>query len=300
MGEGCHPSRSVTLCDGASAVHVPVLALEVDVAVVAGDGASLVGRLRHARGLGEGVGAGGGGEVEVLPLEVVGPERNWLLLGVVGLGQPLLDLLVLDFLRSSPGAVLDDQLFVLLVETHSLPVLRLHDSPSDGVLEVGVGGDVLGDLHVLLAALAVEGVVTGGVEEALLGEQLLLPLHLVHLLVDLAHYLRLLDLRLLADLGDAGGRVDIHVLVLLVELGLLPLPIDSIRGVVEHLVRRQRLLEVEVSLGNMLLHNRAAHARELPQRPLLCPVANEGAVASPLEFVEGGLGVTGHFQIFKN
>ena len=213
------------------------------------------------------------------------PERNWLLLGVVSLGQPLLNLLILQFLGSSPCSVLNHQLFILFIEANGLAVLCLHNPSSNCVLKVGVGGYLLGHLHVLLATLSVKGVLAGSVEEPLLGKHLLLPLNLIHLVTDFHHYFSLKVLSLLANLGDAGGRVVLNDFILLVELLWLPLPINPIRSVIEDLVSRQRLIEVEVSLGNVLSHDRSPNAGEFPQRALLSPISDEGAVAPAEELV---------------
>ena len=53
-----HFLRSVTLCDGAPAVYVLLLTLEVDITIIAADGTSLVSSLGHSRRLSEGIGAG--------------------------------------------------------------------------------------------------------------------------------------------------------------------------------------------------------------------------------------------------
>ena len=88
---------------------------EVDVAVEANDGLGLVSRLSHARRSRERVGTDSCRAIEVLSGEVLGPDGRRLLHGVVTLGHLHLDFVIRLLLATSPGAMLDDQLLVLLV-----------------------------------------------------------------------------------------------------------------------------------------------------------------------------------------
>ena len=100
------------------------------------DSLGLIGSLGEARGPGERVGADRRAHVVVLSVQSVGPMRDGLLLGVVALWDSLPQFFIRALLESSPGSVLDDQLFVTLIHAHVGAVLSDHNSAADDVLGV--------------------------------------------------------------------------------------------------------------------------------------------------------------------
>ena len=127
----------VEICSGGLSEGVPLgFLLEIDVAVESTDSLGLIGSLGEARGPGERVGADRRAHVVVLSVQSVGPMRDGLLLGVVALWDSLPQFFIRALLESSPGSVLDDQLFVTLIHAHVGAVLSDHNSAADDVLGV--------------------------------------------------------------------------------------------------------------------------------------------------------------------
>ena len=108
--------------------------VEVDVASVADDGLGLVSSLRHTGRLRERVGTNRGTTIEVLSGEVLSPDGRGLLHSVVALRDLLQYLIIRLLLATSPGAVLNDQLLVLVSDRHVLLVLGPHDATANRVL----------------------------------------------------------------------------------------------------------------------------------------------------------------------
>lgn len=66
----------------------------------------------------------------------MGPVGHRYLLGVVSFGNPLRKIFVCGSLETPPGAMLDNELLVLDVDTDWHGVLRLHDLASNCVLVI--------------------------------------------------------------------------------------------------------------------------------------------------------------------
>lgn len=143
---------------------------------------SLIGWLGKATSPCKWVGAHGLAHLVVLSVLHVGPVGHWLLLMVVSLRNPSRQLFIIVLLKSSPGAVLHNELLITLVERDIDVILGLHLSTTDSVL-VLVFLDVIG----LLSGLKVAG----------LSLEFLLMLFLSHLLGDFAH-----DLERIKSVGD--------------------------------------------------------------------------------------------------
>jgi len=112
------------------------LGLEVNIAVVADDCLCLVWRQGHAAGLGEGIGASGCRHVVVLPLQIMGPVGHWHLRGIVTFGNSGGQIVIGGPLQAPPCAVLDNKLFILLIEADSLAVLCPHHAAPNSILVV--------------------------------------------------------------------------------------------------------------------------------------------------------------------
>lgn len=110
--------------------------LEVNVAIETNDSLGLVRSLRHTGRLGERIGTNRRGAVEVLSSKVLRPDGRGLLHSVVTLRHLHVDLIIRLLLATSPGAMLNDQLLVLLVDRHVLHVLSPHDATADSVLVI--------------------------------------------------------------------------------------------------------------------------------------------------------------------
>ena len=127
----------VEICSGGLSEGVPLgFLLEIDVAVESTDSLGLIGSLGEARGPGERVGADRCAHVVVLSIQSVGPMRDWLLLSIISLWDSLPEFFVRALLKSSPGSVLDDQLFITLIHTHVCAILSDHNSSADHILSV--------------------------------------------------------------------------------------------------------------------------------------------------------------------
>jgi len=110
--------------------------LEVNIAMIADDCLCLVWRQGHAAGLGEGIGASGCRHVVVLPLQIMGPVGHRDLRGIVTFGNSGSEIIIGGPLQAPPCAVLDNKLFILLVEAYGLAVLCLHHTAPNSILVV--------------------------------------------------------------------------------------------------------------------------------------------------------------------
>ena len=97
-----------------------------------------------------------------------------MLLGVVSLWHLGVELLIWLLFAASPGTLLNDELFITVVEANIDPVLGLHDFAPNGVLLVVLG--------------AVCGT-SGGLPPSLLGLKVLGMLSFLHFLFNLLHNL---------------------------------------------------------------------------------------------------------------
>ena len=224
-----------------------LLGIKVDVALVALDSLGLVERLGEATRLGEGVRARGSTHVSVLSLESLGVDGNRSGLRVVTLGNSLSKFIVSGFGSSPCHATLHSEVFVTTIVANQLAVLRLHDFAANGVGSHVSRAEVLGIscIEVTLLVLCLESCLLFG-----------------HLLSHLAFDLTLDNLLLAADAGNAScwvrpsavlGVVSVH------EFGA-GLSVDSVGRVVE-LLAVNRVLKVEVALGDMLFRNRPKNNR---------------------------------------
>lgn len=110
--------------------------LEIDVAVESTNSLGLISGLGEARCPGEWIWSDRGAHVVVLSIQSMGPMRNWLLLSIISLRNSLPKLLIWALLESSPGSVLDDELFVTLIHANVCTILSDHNSPSNNILGV--------------------------------------------------------------------------------------------------------------------------------------------------------------------
>ena len=94
----------------------------------------MVRGLCKARGSRKRIGAYSSRHVEVLSLERMCPESDWLLLSVVAFWDSHPDLLIGDLLHPSPGTMLYDELLVPFEDGDWLSIGGLHDSAADCIL----------------------------------------------------------------------------------------------------------------------------------------------------------------------
>lgn len=202
----------------------------------------LVQRLGEPTRAGERIHASGPTHVEVLPLQVLSPHSYRLGLGVVSLGQSLLQLVVSCSLQAAVNAVLHDELQVSVLHFHEPSVLGLHYFSAHGVLV-----QVLGNVSASSGRVKVP---------SLLGF-MLQPLFFSHLFFHHGLDLRFSDFGFPADLLQVvSGIVTLSIQkVFCLHQFLGSEAIDSVGSVVEHFVAQDWFLEVQVSLGNVLLHN---------------------------------------------
>ena len=194
------------------------------------------------------------------------------------LRNPLVGLL----LGSSKEAVLHLQLLVTLLLLDEFAVLGPHDSLAKSVLS-----------EILLR----EGALRCGVKVPHIPHSLFFSSLLCSLLHDLSH-----DLSLEIDGSGALHRQrQCRVLVLAIVVvrarhrHLLLWAVDSSVSVIEHFVMCDRILQISMTFGNMLLRDSAALTGELAHGLFLLPVTDERALASVGALVEN---ILGHFKNF--
>ena len=165
-----------------------LLLLEVNVALILNDSASLIKRLSETRALREGVRTSSGTHVCVLSFQCLSVDRYWSLLSVVTLWNALTKLIISSLCSATVHTSLNDEIFITGAHIDKFAVLSLHDLATDSVLRVVHLVEILG---------------VGGVEVTLLVAGVDGGLALPHLLHDLALDLALHALVLAADASDA-------------------------------------------------------------------------------------------------
>lgn len=109
---------------------------EINVAVESTNSLGLISCLGKTRCSGEWIWSNRCTHIEILSIQSMGPVSNWLLLSVISLWDSLPELFIWALLKSSPGSVLDDELFVTLIHTDVGSILSDHNSSADGILSV--------------------------------------------------------------------------------------------------------------------------------------------------------------------
>jgi len=116
-----------------SEIGLSGLLLKIDVAVVPRDRFDLVSCLSESGGSCEWVWPNTSRHLEVLSIQSMGPESNRLLLCVVTFWDSHPELFIWHLLSPSPGSVLNNKLFILLIHRNWLAIHCLHNSASNSV-----------------------------------------------------------------------------------------------------------------------------------------------------------------------
>ena len=233
---------------GTHAVNSLGLFCEVDVSFVAEDGLRLVERLGKATGHSEGVRASSGGHVGVLAFKSFSIDGHRTSLGVVAAGDTSTELFVSVLSGTAIHTALNNKLFVTVGHGDELAILSLHDFAADNirgevllVVCASVGGDEAADL-------ALGGLIVG------LG--LLLGLYLGHdsslkLLIFATNSGNFVGGVLSSSVVEAGGAHDFG----------LGFSVDAVSSAVENLVSVNGVLQVTVTLGNVLPHDGSKYSK---------------------------------------
>ena len=109
---------------------------EVNIAVIAWNWFYLVSCLSETGSSCKWIGSNSSRVLEVLSLQHMGPNCNWLLLGVISLRNSHPKLIIRILLHAPPSAVLHNKLLVSFIQTSIGSIHSFHHSPSNHILLV--------------------------------------------------------------------------------------------------------------------------------------------------------------------
>jgi hypothetical protein len=220
------------------------LPCKVDVAFVARNCFGALDWLRESPSDAKWISAGLGWAIEILALDLISVYGDWGLLRVIALRDTGSELVIGCFLSATPHATLNDQLVVSLSDRHISSVLSPHDFLANYV-----------DSKILYWVLRA----IPSIEESLLEQSFLLILFLFHLCSDLCSDHLLEGLSSETDPWDFRSWVTASAPV---ARGWLHVCFDfstvnTSVSVIENFSCLNWIIEVQVTLGNMLSHDRS-------------------------------------------